>query len=172
MARSMEVGAGTLAPGQRQMGSARIPYPGQAEIALDACQTRLVFFLITTINYPEEEEGKKHPITTKQPPNFFCWNLLSMAHWLYVIKQAAGALPGGCSSQDSQPEHSAPVTTVSVRGVPGEERPEEGAAAVALCPAHPSHPGLCSGHLPESRTGMHLGPAAPHHPEPLLLSLR
>lgn len=63
-------------------------------------------------------------------------------------------------SQDSQPEHNVPRKTVT-HGVPGEEHPQGGAPAVALCPVHPSCPILCSGHLVGSRAVLHLEPKHP-----------
>ena len=77
--------------GQRQVGSARIPECGQAVIALDASQ-RIVFHN----HHPLPEEEKKGT-TTKTTPKFFFFfflNLPLMADWLYIIKQAAGDLPG------------------------------------------------------------------------------
>ena len=96
----MEVGAGTLAPGPDgvRVSRGRWDLPGSlilGNLCLPWMSARQDLFFITTTNYPEEEEGKKQQ-QQKQPPNFFFfgWNLLLMADWLYIIKQAAGALPG------------------------------------------------------------------------------
>lgn len=75
--------------GQRQVGSARIPEPGRLRLPWTPAREDL--FFITTTNYPEEE---KNPTTKTTIELFFVWNLLLMAHWLYIIKQAAGDLPG------------------------------------------------------------------------------
>lgn len=78
------------AGGQRQVGSARIPEPGRLRLPWTPAREDL--FFITTTNYPEEE--KKTNNNKNNHRTFFFWNLLLMAHWLYIIKQAAGDLPG------------------------------------------------------------------------------
>lgn len=68
VARSVEVGAGTLVPGHGgrgwtgQVGSARIPQPGQPVIVLGASQRRLVFHNITDCPEGKEEtnNNKNH----------------------------------------------------------------------------------------------------------------
>lgn len=50
-------------------------------------------FLITITNYLEGKE-KTNNNSKNSHQTFFFLNLLLMADWLYIIKQAAGDLPG------------------------------------------------------------------------------
>lgn len=56
-----------------RLGRGRWGLPGSlilGKLRLPEMPARQDLFFITTIDYPEEEEGKKHSTTTKQPPNF------------------------------------------------------------------------------------------------------
>lgn len=83
---------GTVGRGWAEAGGVCQDNPGQAVLALDASQRRLVFPNHHQLpgRRKKKEKEKQQP---KQPPNFFCWNLLLMVDWLYIIKQAAGVLP-------------------------------------------------------------------------------
>lgn len=98
------------------------------------------FYFTVTTNYSEDQEKVQNRTPPppqpnhqqKQPLTIFFLNVQLMAGWLYIIKQAAGDVPGETTPAKTHSLNTMFQETIT-HGVPGEEHPEEGLQLLSLC---------------------------------------